>query len=289
MHWLHNARNYMLYILSSLQEWVKKFVMFAGFYKSLEKQYSLCESAACIRCHNNVEIKERAKNKLLTYVNRMYVKNLTKSISYSPEAQDFILYYPRLSSQPVWNYDDLPLSYQEDYRLLTENIDVILKEYINLKLQDFVGWSKFYLVNQGMKDTDNEKLCAVTYNIVKQCCNVMQGCLFGYVFFSVLPPNTTISKHRGPTNVRLRCHIALQIPNRNSDSETSCLMNVDGENVQWLHQKGVFFDDSFPHSVTYETDSEEEVDRVVLLLDFWHPDLTSEERRCLQNCYSPLQ
>ncbi|XP_057291795.1 aspartate beta-hydroxylase domain-containing protein 2-like [Hydractinia symbiolongicarpus] len=289
MHWLHNARNYMLYILSSLQEWVRKFVMFAGLYKPLEKQYSLCESVACIRCHNNVEIKKRAKNKLLKYANRMYVKNLTKSISYSPETQDFILYYPRLSSRPVWNYDDLPLSYQEDYRLLTENIDVILKEYINLKLQDFDGWSKFYLVNQGTKDTDNEKLCAVTYNIVKQCCNVMQGCLFGYVFFSVLPPNTTILKHRGPTNVRLRCHIALQIPNKNSDSETSCLMNVDGENVQWLHQKGVFFDDSFPHSVRYKTDSEDEVDRVVLLLDFWHPDLTSEERRCLQNCYSPLQ
>ena len=41
---------------------------------------------------------------------------------------------------------------------------------------------------------------------------VMRGCSLGYVFFSVLLPGTRIEPHCGASNLRLRCHLPLQLP-----------------------------------------------------------------------------
>jgi len=41
---------------------------------------------------------------------------------------------------------------------------------------------------------------------------VMSGCSLGYVFFSVLSPGTRIEPHCGASNLRLRCHLPLQLP-----------------------------------------------------------------------------
>lgn len=41
---------------------------------------------------------------------------------------------------------------------------------------------------------------------------VMSGCSLGYTFFSVLTPGTHIEPHCGASNLRLRCHLPLQLP-----------------------------------------------------------------------------
>jgi aspartyl/asparaginyl beta-hydroxylase (cupin superfamily) len=43
--------------------------------------------------------------------------------------------------------------------------------------------------------------------------------------------------------------------------------------VSWQEGKCLVFDDSFEHEVWNKSDSE----RVVLLIQFWHPDLTEAE------------
>jgi len=52
-------------------------------------------------------------------------------------------------------------------------------------------------------------------------------------------------------------------------------MKVASETRRWERGKALVFDDSFEH----ETWNRAEQDRVVLLFDVWHPDLTHEERR----------
>ena len=53
---------------------------------------------------------------------------------------------------------------------------------------------------------------------------------------------------------------------------------VGDEQRPWMNGKGLVFDTSFIH----ETFNEAAVDRTVLLLRFWHPELTPVERLALQ-------
>lgn len=106
-----------------------------------------------------------------------------------------------------------------------------------------------------------------------------------------MAPDTHIKPHFGPTNKKLRCHLPLLIPSTStpgsaprgnptdakpSSSEqviTSSWLRVADE-VRYLEEgKCVVFDDSFEHEAM-NTSSEP---RVVLIVDFWHPDLTDEE------------
>eukprot|EP00966_Prymnesium_polylepis_P084105 1946792-Prymnesium_polylepis.2 len=50
-------------------------------------------------------------------------------------------------------------------------------------------------------------------------------------------------------------------------------MRVAGEERRWEVGRALIFDDAFEHEVWNDTDAE----RVVLLLDLWHPDLQPAE------------
>ena len=68
--------------------------------------------------------------------------------------------------------------------------------------------------------------------------------------------------------VRVRVHLPLLVP-----EPEKCGMRVAGETRHWKVGEALAFDDAFEHEVW--NDGVEE--RVVLLLDLWHPDLTPEE------------
>ena len=55
--------------------------------------------------------------------------------------------------------------------------------------------------------------------------SIMNGCAFGNIFFSMLPAKSIIQVHRGPTNIRLRCHLGLEIP----QDLDSCFLIVDDQ------------------------------------------------------------
>jgi aspartyl/asparaginyl beta-hydroxylase (cupin superfamily) len=97
----------------------------------------------------------------------------------------------------------------------------------------------------------------------------------GLLYASKLNPGTHIKAHRGPTNLRLRCHLGIQIPTGD------CGLKVDGETRHWKEGKCLVFDDSLEH----EAWNYGSMPRMVLIIDFWHPDLTATEITFLEGLH----
>jgi aspartate beta-hydroxylase len=89
----------------------------------------------------------------------------------------------------------------------------------------------------------------------------------GLIYVSRMRPGTHIHAHRGPTNLRLRCHLGIAIP----DGE--CALRVADETRRWREGGCLLFDDSFEHEAWNHTGE----DRIVLIVDLWHPGLTNAE------------
>lgn len=79
--------------------------------------------------------------------------------------------------------------------------------------------------------------------------------------------------HCGPTNTRLRTHLGLLIP-----KEGRVEMGIADQKKKWSEGKIFTIDDSFEHEVWQQG----ETFRLVLLIDFWHPNLSPGLRQKLQ-------
>lgn len=111
---------------------------------------------------------------------------------------------------------------------------------------------------------------------------------FGFCFFSKLSANSSIRAHASPINFRLRIHLPLIVPQSStSSSKTStAFSNTDDHNdhpigihvgptiQSWIQDQAMVLDDSYNHQVWNNTNDE----RVVLLIDIWHPDVRPRER-----------
>ena len=253
---------------------------------------SLCEMPNCVRCNSNFETLKIARNYFQKFFGSSikYVRVLDGLYPGQNENnRGHVFYMKGLSSKEFWNVEDLPHSYQRDVITLVDGINDILTDVLRIAsfncLNSKTQWDKFYLVNQGKEIKENTKLCAQTYKILCLCNNILESCLFGYVFFSQLKPGSTIEPHKGPTNCRLRCHIPLKIP----DEQTSeCMIKVGSKTQKWKPDAALIFDDSYQHSVTFKPGNKhvKVSNRIVLIVDFWHPDVVLDERICLQQCFS---
>lgn len=156
-------------------------------------------------------------------------------------------------------------------------------------------WEVLYLMNQGQWIDSNIKRCPQTYQLLQKIpsYDLMAGCMFGNIFFSVLYPGTQIDIHCGPTNVRHRLHFPLVVPQKKESKRTKnhtdyskCIpfLKVDDETLHWAEGEPFVFDDSLAHSAEYP-DSDDQSVRVVLVVDLWHKDLTKKERELVQNLY----
>jgi aspartate beta-hydroxylase len=94
----------------------------------------------------------------------------------------------------------------------------------------------------------------------------------GLSYLSKMAPGTHVAAHQAGTNIRLRCHLALSIP------PGDCAIRVGDEVRHWEEGRCIVFDDTFEHEVWNRTDQE----RLVLLVDLWHPHLSSLEREGLE-------
>lgn len=83
---------------------------------------------------------------------------------------------------------------------------------------------------------------------------------------SVLKPTCHIIPHCGNLNTRVRVHLGLIIPD-------GCYIRCDKTLKQWEEGKILVLDDSYEHEVWNWGDSE----RVILIIDIWHPNLSLEE------------
>jgi aspartate beta-hydroxylase len=88
--------------------------------------------------------------------------------------------------------------------------------------------------------------------------------------------DTHIAAHRGPTNLRLRCHLGIVVP------EGDCGIRVGDELGRWQAGRCIVFDDHFNHEAWNHTAAE----RIVLIVDLWHPDLSADEVRWLESVHA---
>jgi aspartate beta-hydroxylase len=98
----------------------------------------------------------------------------------------------------------------------------------------------------------------------------------GLVYISRMRPGTRISAHRGPTNLRLRCHLAVAVP------EGDCAIRVGAQTERWREGECLVFDDSYDHDAWNHTNE----DRIVLIVDLWHPGLSDVEVRLLEGLHA---
>jgi aspartate beta-hydroxylase len=215
----------------------------------------------------------RSKNldRFARYVSIVYRVNQPL---YEHELQTPSRYFPGLTAKPFHTTTD----FNWISRLET-NHGIIRSEY--QRLRALVGtqphhqgpaekgnWETLYLFAGGRKIKSHQESCPETMKILRSIPGVGSA---GHAYFSVLMPGSFIRPHCGPTNTRLRCHLGLITSNK-------CRLRVGSETREWKEGKCLVFDDSFEHEVW--NDSNEE--RVVLIFDFWHPELTGVERMGIQ-------
>ena len=148
-------------------------------------------------------------------------------------------------------------------------------------------WEVLYLLNQGKWIKENTRSCSKTYSLVKQFHGLMENCMFGNIFFSVLYPGTKIEEHCGPTNVRHRLHFPLSVPTH-KDEKNKPTLRILKKKISWVENEPFIFDDSLVHAAEYPDSGESEV-RVVLVVDLWHPDLTLDEKQMISELYPSVK
>jgi len=97
-------------------------------------------------------------------------------------------------------------------------------------------------------------------------------------FFAKMPPRTKIAPHSDNLNYVLTSHLALEL------EEGKCSITVGNEEKYWKEGEMLILDTTFIHS----TKNESTRPRYILVLRFWHPGLTEEERRAIHVSHAIL-
>ena len=208
--------------------------------------------------------------------------------------------FPSTTSEekPFSPYDRPMVSIRELCSLLEANVEVISQEFEQLRSSAADGvsyqerlktssdskgdWKVLYLMDEGVWG-GNSAMCPVTHSLLQQL--PVCACSFGYVYFSVLSAHTYIDPHCGVTNAKLRLQLPLVSFGQDKAAFSDCFVVVNGEERRYVPGQAIVFDDSFTHSVRNHGDSE----RVVLLVDLWHPALPAASIAQISSCFNVLQ
>ena len=188
-----------------------------------------------------------------------------------PRPVPTLFFFPGLSSFAIHKNNP---KFDQTCTLLQNNFDFILEEYRNLAKQpsDYTlqpgeqnlhkgGWDWNSFILKGKKQSNFQQNCPRTTSILESVPGLMFDTPFSYAFFSTLRHNSSISRHSGPCNLRIRCHFPLIVPDANEDFG----MTIGSETIKWKVGEPIFFDDCYEHNVWNHSKE----DRVVLLFDMW--------------------
>jgi aspartyl/asparaginyl beta-hydroxylase (cupin superfamily) len=182
---------------------------------------------------------------------------------------------PGLTALPWWE----PASFPWAAGLL-DQADAIRNEYAEVasrlrrsealrdteaRLRATGRWTTVQLYHAGQRQSlaDSFPLTVAALRHVTEPC--------GMEFFSTLEPGSRIEPHTGYTNAHLRVHLVIR-PN------ATARFRVADEWRAWKDHAMFVFDDTFEHEAVNDGADE----RVVLLFDVWHPELTAPERAAFQ-------
>jgi aspartate beta-hydroxylase len=183
--------------------------------------------------------------------------------------------YPDLPSRPWHDPHDFPI-----VRDLESQFDAVRAELLALQDDRFHreserisrtgDWDVAFLYERGRRRDEVCAACPVTTRAIETHRAIRT--LAGLSYVSRMRGGTHIEAHRGPTNLRVRCHLALEVP------DGDCAISVGGETRRWVPGSCLVFDDYFVHEAWNHTDQ----DRLVLIVDLWHPGLSDTEVRLLE-------
>ena len=138
-------------------------------------------------------------------------------------------------------------------------------------------WDAYFFFRNGQKNLKNLSECPNTAEAVSHCPTPSISGHSPEVCFSVLSPGTQILPHYGDSNIRSVLHLALVIPE-------GCCLVAGGESRVWKKHQAFLFDDTFLHEAWNNGSSE----RIVLLMDVWHPQLSEVERHVISQLLPAL-
>ncbi len=132
------------------------------------------------------------------------------------------------------------------------------------------AWTVYPFYHMGVDVEALTRRCPGTMAVIKGLPGVCLDYPWGDAIFSVQGGQSKLPVHCSVDNVRLRCHLGIRIPDGTG-------IRVGGEERVWTEGRSLLFEDAFPHEV-WNNSMER---RIVLIVDFWHPDLTPVEVRAL--------
>lgn len=184
-------------------------------------------------------------------------------------------WYPELSSRPFHDASQFSIS-----GMLEEHFAEIEREVSQLETDTFHAeaenirrtgrWEVMILFEAGRMNSENCAKVPRLTELLQSSPDVRTTA--GLIYLSRVKARTKIAAHRGGSNMRVRLHLGILIP------EGDCKLRVDQEVTGWTAGKCMVFDDFYEHEVWNNTDQ----DRLVLVVDLWHPELSTAERLCLE-------
>uniref|UniRef100_A0A1B6FC50 Aspartyl/asparaginy/proline hydroxylase domain-containing protein n=1 Tax=Cuerna arida TaxID=1464854 RepID=A0A1B6FC50_9HEMI len=208
----------------------------------------------------------------------IYEKGVIKGI-FRSKYQRSLYNVDRLKAKPWWTLEES--TYSSFFRKLESNWRTIKSEGLGAyrersgyldeaeSLRDIGDWKQYELFARGKKYQQNCKKTPVTCQLIEEF-GAARDCRRGQVKFSVMTGGTHVWPHCGPTNCRLRAHLGLVVP-------AGTTIRVAQQTRTWEEGKVIIFDDSFEHEVWHNGTEQ----RLILIVDVWHPELTAKERASL--------
>ncbi|MEX0644460.1 MAG: aspartyl/asparaginyl beta-hydroxylase domain-containing protein, partial [Parvularculaceae bacterium] len=126
-------------------------------------------------------------------------------------------------------------------------------------------WKAFKLATRHQEIPENLARAPVTARLLKTIPGYPS---FRDAMFSILEPGGEIKPHRDVSNVFLTMHLGLATP------EDGGFLEVAGERRPWRAGEALVFDSSYEHRAVNPSSEP----RIVLLVDFLHPEMTERER-----------
>jgi hypothetical protein len=182
--------------------------------------------------------------------------------------------FPGLTHRPFRPATDMPGAV-----MLEAAAQTVLDDYLALADTDYLHytppsmskmWAVFLYTTMGVPLQPLSGRCAASFELIRSLPRVCLDYPWGDALLSVHASEAHLKAHCSVDNLRVRCHLGLQIP-------AGCEMRVGTEIRSWQEGKSLLFEDSFEHEVW----NRGETRRAILILDFWHPDLTDAEIRAL--------
>lgn len=185
-----------------------------------------------------------------------------------------VKWYPGLTRIPWYDPAEFPVARELESRFAEIKAEALrVQPGFYHEESEQIGrtgsWQVSMFFEQGRRNDFVCDQCPVTASLLDTEPSIRRSA--GLIYLSKMASRTHVAAHQASSNIRVRCHLALSIP------QGDCAIRVGGEVHHWEEGKCIVFDDTFEHEVWNRTDEE----RLVLLVDLWHPGLSALERDAL--------